>query len=342
MNEETKERLIEVLSIQSVSYNQELMFDYIISKVKDYQYYIDEGNIYVTKGIADIYPCVVSHMDTVHDIVEDLIVLEFNGNLTGFNRVQMEQTGIGGDDKVGIFIALECLERFDNIKLAFFRDEEVGCIGSYVCDTDFFTDCSFILQCDRRGNSDFVTNASGVQLSGKDFQDDIKEILDSYGYKFANGMMTDVMAIKENGVKCAMANMSCGYYNPHTAQEFVNTDDVMYCLYMVEQIIYSLGDKQYLCEYVPKPKYVAPKYTSPKYTNYAVKSIHQPKLDNWSDRGWDSYYDWDYKKEEKYLDCEDCGKPCEKEELTYLHEYNAAVCKSCHDSFENAKYNELW
>ena len=259
------EKLLEVLSIQSVSHDQFRMFAYIIRQVNQIpnaKYWVVDGNIYIEKGYADDYPCMVAHMDTVHDIVEDLHPIEFNGMITGFNRVKMEQTGIGGDDKVGIYIALECLREFDNIKVAFFRDEEVGCLGSYVADMGFFADCKFVLQCDRKGNDDFVINASGVELSSKNFQDDVLPIISNYGYKFAQGMMTDVMALKENGIRCSVANMSCGYYRPHCADEYVDIYDVMQCLDMCITIIrYCNGNYKHKA----KPRYVAPALPYGKY-----------------------------------------------------------------------------
>ena len=83
------------------------MFAFIIRKISgmpNVSFFVQDGNIYITKGEAKNYPCVVAHMDTVHKIVEDLYVLQVGHKLTGFNRIKMEQTGIGGDDKVGIFI----------------------------------------------------------------------------------------------------------------------------------------------------------------------------------------------------------------------------------------------
>lgn len=259
------EKLLEVLSIQSVSHDQFRMFAYIIrqvSQIPNAKYWVVDGNIYIEKGYADEYPCMVAHMDTVHDIVEDLHPIEFNGMITGFNRVKMEQTGIGGDDKVGIYIALECLREFDNIKVAFFRDEEVGCLGSYVADMGFFADCKFVLQCDRKGNDDFVINASGVELSSKTFQDDVLPIVKGYGYKFAHGMMTDVMALKENGIRCSVANMSCGYYRPHSADEYVVIDDVMECLQMCKTIIFCCTGNY---KHKAKPRYTAPASAYGKY-----------------------------------------------------------------------------
>ena len=295
------EKLKEVLSIQSESYNQWRMFAYIIRQLQDIpdtDYFVVNGNIYIQRGDADTYPCMVAHMDTVHDIVEDLHPVYINGNITGFNRVTMEQTGIGGDDKVGIYIALECLRTFDNIKIAFFRDEEVGCVGSYDAHMHFFKDCRFVLQCDRKGNKDFVTDASGVELSSKAFQDDILPIIGSFGYSFAHGMMTDVMALKESGIRCSVANMSCGYYNPHCHTEYVNVADVENCLDMCKTIIRT-------CTSVYKHKY-KPRWSTPKSYSYTAKSYTPAKAQPTNDRiYWEDDFGYDKRiYGETY--CSDC------------------------------------
>ena len=297
------EKLKEVLSVQTSSYEQFRMFAYIVRQLQtipDTEYYTTNGNLYVQRGKGlGKYPCIVAHMDTVHDIVEDLYPVEIDGNITGFNRVTMEQTGIGGDDKVGIYIALECLREFDNIKVAFFRDEEVGCLGSYEAHMDFFSDCKFVLQCDRRGDGDFITSASGVELSSDDFQRDVLPIISGYGYTFASGMMTDVMALKENGIRCSVANMSCGYYNPHTPQEYVNVWDVENCLDMCKTII-RYCTKSYKHKY--KPRWTAPL----PYTKYSKSSNNwdwsSPKKEN-NTICWDKY---DNMKYEKDTYCQDC------------------------------------
>ena len=325
-----KHKLIEVLSIQSESYNQYRMFAYIIRELNRLgcTYYTHDGNIYATKGNADKFPCVVSHMDTVHDIGEDLTVLDIDGVLTGFNCYTMTQSGIGGDDKVGVFVCLQALDKCDNIKAVFFRDEEVGCGGSYQADKDFFTDCKFVLQCDRRGNTDFVINASGYELSNSLFQDDVLPILTKYGYSFSDGAMTDVMALKSLGIPCSMANISCGYYNPHMDNEYVVIGDVYNVLDMVLDIIHELPNKDY--SFVSKTK----------STNYNSRSIgYQPRpwtnvkpADHWND--WCETYD--YNKSYGVTDsfCEGCGVTHNSEDLRLAADVNAMVCKDCFDLFE--------
>ena len=319
-------KLTDVLSVQSASYDQWRMFAYIIRQAQEYDFYVHDGNIYIEKGDALQKPCIVAHMDTVHNIVEDLSIIDIDGKLTGFNKVQMTQTGIGGDDKVGIFIALECLHHFDNIKVAFFRDEEVGCVGSGLADMPFFDDCTFVLQCDRKGNKDFITNASGTELSSSIFQKTIKKTIKKYGYSFANGMMTDVMTLKQNGLKVSCANISCGYYNPHCENEYVVVDDVMNCLSMVMDIISSFGTEQFIHEYVPK--YTNTRWDDTGWTSY-----------KWNNKNWNTAYDekpktvhWkDLWSEETSEDvtidcCPSCGTTGR---LKYDHYFASHLCEEC-------------
>lgn len=327
-------RLKEVLKIQSESGNQWLMFAYIVRRLKSLgiDYYVYNGCIYAQKGEAKTFPCIVSHMDTVHDIVSDLTVLEIEGKLTGFNAKTMKQTGIGGDDKVGIFIALECLESFSNIKAVFFRDEEIGCDGSYDPHHEFFDDCGFVLQCDRKGYGDFIIDASGTKLSGKDFQKAVKPTLQRYGYDFENGMMTDVMALKECGIKCAMANISCGYYNPHSASEYVIIKEVSLVLQMVKELITSLEGQAFYQAY--KTKSYSGSYTKSFYKDYYKGKEYDLKKEG------EGYFDdWEYApskdKTEDY-----CGACSDLKLLEYVPEYHASLCKECIKDYKSAGYLE--
>lgn len=353
-----KERLINTLQVQSESYKQFRMFAYIIRQLSDIgcDYYVHNGNIYATKHTNEVqsyYPCMVAHMDTVHDIQSDFHVMEFNDRLTAFNRRTMRQTGIGGDDKVGIYIALEALRKFDNIKAAFFRDEEVGCEGSYSPHHSFFGDCGFIIQCDRKGNTDFITEASGITLAGKAFKKAVKSIIYKYGYDFERGLMTDVMALKENYIDAAMCNISCGYYNPHCDYEYVSINDVAWCQNMVFEIIEALNDKPYRCYYqrnlksYGKSLYNADKGknkpTSPFNadsrnftTEHHVSKIKPLKMDMPFD-----YWENEFSKLRKKFDGDDhahdtyCDSCREHTLTTYIPEFRMNVCDTCLLSLDN-------
>lgn len=209
---------------------------------------VENGNVYGVKGEADVYPCLVAHTDTVHDIVpkNEYQVLRQDSFLFGWNPVRNTFTGVGGDDKVGIFLALSALAEYDAFKVAFFRDEEIGCVGSGLANMEFFKDCAFVLQGDRRGNDDFVNSIYGSSLYSWEFKKAIEPFLNKYGYKETSGALTDVYELTTKGVGLCVANFSCGYYNPHTAKEFIDVDDVQNILGLVLTIINELGDRQWV------------------------------------------------------------------------------------------------
>ena len=50
-------------------------------------------------------------------------------------------------------------------------------------------------------------------------------------------MITDVGELKHQGLPISCANISCGYYEPHTDNEFTVKADLQNCLALVEHII---------------------------------------------------------------------------------------------------------
>lgn len=207
---------------------------------------IDNGNVYAVKGEAEVFPCMVAHTDTVHDIVPQSLyrVIFANGQYKAINPSTNQPTGIGGDDKVGIYIALSALQHFKNIKVAFFRDEEIGCQGAQAADVAFFEDVGYIIECDRKGNNDAVRSINGTQLMNYDFEKLIKPVLDRYKYTLTVGNSTDVRVLKGK-VDVCMTNLSCGYYNPHFANEYIDRDDMMACKELAFDLIETLGETRH-------------------------------------------------------------------------------------------------
>lgn len=234
-----------IFEVQSSSGKCGEMNDFIqdyISSLNDDNILVEQdgvGNIYVTKGVATTYPCIVSHTDTVHDIIpkEDYMVIDNNKHFFAINKSKMDLTGIGGDDKCGIYTCLDNLIREPKIKLAFFVDEEIGCVGSSQADLSFFNDVSFILQADRKGYNDIVSNISGIEMFDADFLFKIDDTLNLYHRELNNGGMTDVMQLAEDGVQVSMANFSCGYYNPHSDSEYVVIDELILTSILFRDII---------------------------------------------------------------------------------------------------------
>ena len=147
-------------------------------------------------------------------------------------------------DLVGVFMCLNLLDTIDNIKVVFFLQEEIGCIGSNACDLDFFKDCKFIGQADRKGDSDFINYSNGVKLFDEEFSTFVAPILEGYKYKECTGIATDAGALSKRNVGIACFNISCGYHNPHTSTEYVVISEVQICYNVILDIILS-ANKQY-------------------------------------------------------------------------------------------------
>lgn len=257
------ELLKKLYMVSSPSRDEKDMFTFITEWMEQHgiECKVHDWGITATKGLSETYPCVVAHMDEVHDrhIGKRIFETE-NGLLFGYDILKGEQCGIGADDKNGIWVALKMLERLDAIKVAFFIGEEIGCMGSKQCDLGFFDDCRFVIQCDRRNGGDFITDA-GVELCSKEFVRDCN--IERFGYHEEHGLMTDVLELKERGLKVSAVNMSCGYYNPHTSEELTVFSQLENCLKFVEWICTNLTEVY--------------QHEAPRYGRYG-----------W--RGWDDWY----------------------------------------------------
>lgn len=335
MNQRLK-NLKDVMAVQTTSYDVKLMNKYIrgfVKNIPDCTLYKNQGNLYVTRGDADIYPCVVAHTDTVHDIEKEFHVQRHKDVLYAINE-NYERVGIGGDDKVGVFVALEILRTTPICKVAFFRDEEVGCVGSKLADMDFFKDVAFVLQCDRQGYSDFVNSIFYEKLFTDEFSKAIEPMLDNYSKVESDGGMTDVWQLTQNGLDVCCANMSCGYYDPHTDNEYIKINEVMLTLDLVKEICETLGDKKW--EISDRGGYYD-RYSGYGYGGYGRSRRNDNTYiyrryggggtkDEWED-------DWNSTpaKDETNLDGIVCTQCDGKDKVDYDDSFDAYWCYGCED-----------
>jgi putative aminopeptidase FrvX len=253
--------LKEVLSIPTVTYNEGKMVDFIVNwlTTNNIPFYKDSNNnIYATKKTdnVDYYPCVVAHTDTVHDIdtiniIEKMLPNEqkvLKESLTAIND-DGEQTGIGGDDKCGVYACLELLKELPNLKSAFFVSEETGCHGSRKADPNFFKDVGYCIQFDAPGNSMVTEYCMGVKLFDREdeFFKSCDEILtESFDNrnKYYSHPYTDVYALKTK-FDFSCINFAIGYYNYHRKNEYVVIEDVYNGIDTGKKMIEKLGYKKY-------------------------------------------------------------------------------------------------
>ena len=243
------------------------------------------GNVYVTKGLTDLYPCMVAHLD-INQTKRDNVTLHVSGDIMfGFDSDEGVQAGMGADDGCGIALAYEMFKRFDNIKLFFPKNEEVGCIGSNNCDTTFFTNCSMILQGDRRSyTTDLITHTNGIQTCSKEFVNAASEIMDRFGYSENRGVCTDIGAIKKDSIVDSIAcNISIGYFNEHSDEEVISIKAYYNAVNFVYNLVKELGNQKW--HHIHQPKQLD------LFNNGKTKS----KIDQgWSGSSSFSNYDFGY------------------------------------------------
>jgi len=236
----------ETLEVQSKSGNEKRMKKF----VKEYLTGIglkpfgDKfGNIYCHKGDKSKgRPFVVAHLDTVHKVDKNVKTF-FNGSFFyAFDMVQMSQRGVGGDDKVGIWAALAAITEFDDISIALFVQEEVGCKGSRNANMDNLKKANWLVQLDRKGSLDFIT----ANMASDDFISDMTPIAESYGMaNTTQSTITDVSALYQRSVGVSAVNISSGYYWPHSDAEVVNWEDAYASLSLMYEMIGNHGHKKY-------------------------------------------------------------------------------------------------
>lgn len=258
-----KELTLEFMKVPTVSYNEVMVQAFIKKFAIDNE--IDcledsKGNLYLTKGKSDVYPCITAHMDSVqpHEkYIKNgklLDVIELTVNVTNSEtkekelctKVYAEGVGLGCDDKCGIAIALSMIKKLDILKCAFFVEEEVGCLGSAFLDYEFFSNVGYVIGYDSPEVNRAAHTCSGVQLFTKEFHEKhIKDICEKWGVtKFYSEPYTDVKNIREDiPVQCM--NFGSGYYNMHSPLEYCILEHMDNACGMGLDIIQSLGNVRY-------------------------------------------------------------------------------------------------
>lgn len=282
------ELLKEVLSISAPSEQEEDAIMYVTkwvkknipkAKVKADKY----GNLYVTKGKAEFYPTFVGHLDDVHSYYPNKKILELDDWLYAMNPDDGQQIGTAGDDKVGMYLCLESLRTYDNVKAFFPVEEELGTIGTGQCDMSFFDDSQYVIQSDRRGNEDIVVSSYSTKMTSKVFNKVAAAVGKPYGYKLCHsGGLTDVITLKQQGLNVCSINIASGYYQPHTSSETVSISDVSDMVAIVSDLVDELGDK------VWKHKYKKADY-SKQYKSWGNDYYNQVRT--WNKGSESSYYD---------------------------------------------------
>ena len=236
------ELLKQLYKIISKSGMEDKIKSFVLDCLVDVQMSIttDEiGNLFITKGEAESYPCVAAHLDEIHTPCEREVVID--GDIVYTVDRLWNRVGCGADDKNGLWIILNLLKSEPVLKVALFVQEErtgniAGCRGARVCDLSFFDGVKYVIECDRKGASDVVSIGKGeILLCDSDFIP--QSILKKYGYEMVRGGKTDVVELKIRGLHIPVCNIGCGYYDAHKKSEYTKFSELKICLDFVKHII---------------------------------------------------------------------------------------------------------
>lgn len=236
MRDKLKFRLKKLLDIHGISGQETLVRQYVKKEIKnkvDNVIIDDYGNLLATKvfGEAKGNPVIMlnAHMDTVKATNRDKIVVEQNGVFRAYYHGKT--TVLGADDRAGIAIVLSILDNVPSsfegtLKLSFTREEEIGCIGASRIDKKFYNDVDLNITFDRRGNKDIVVGTWGAPFCSNVVGHTLENIAkrNNFDYRCVSGGVSDAYEFSYKGINSV--NLSVGYENEHTSNEFLVYKDL--------------------------------------------------------------------------------------------------------------------
>lgn len=166
-----------------------------INLTKDYLY--AQGKIPVL---------LVAHADTVHLEKPKICI-----NLT--TKKVTAPNGLGADDRAGVLAITEILNRGYKPSVLITTSEEIGAKGAHAFCNDFEDlEVKYMIELDRKGKNDAVF----YDCDNPNFT----KYIESFGFKEEIGSFTDISIIAPH-FKVAAVNLSVGYYNQHTKNEYL-------------------------------------------------------------------------------------------------------------------------
>lgn len=240
-----KEKLIKLLNIPGESRNEHdirHVLEKKLRKLASYQFTDQKGNLlgYVQCGVG---PTILlsAHMDTYERIKADREIIE-NGHI-----LRSSKGILGADDRAGIAIIMEVISRVHKtnfngtLKFALTVEEEIGLQGSVEMDREFIKDVDAAIVLDRKGTRDIVTSFFGMvpyckaefgQLFTK-----AGHLAGMHDWKVTYGGSSDARVFAEKGIPSV--NLSVGYGNEHTDQEFVDYRAAYDTVRLVEMVLHK-------------------------------------------------------------------------------------------------------
>lgn len=251
---------------------------------------------------GDIPVAICAHMDTVFKAPPKDIYYDREQN------VIWSPTGLGADDRAGIFSIIKILNDGFKPTVLFLSDEERGALGAEQLVKDFIVpnnEINFVIELDRRGTNDCVF----YDCCNEDFVN----FIERFGFTESFGTFSDISEICP-GWGVAGVNLSIGYEDEHTTSEILRVNPMLDTIRKVEKI---LRQKE-----LPFFKYV-------HNPSAFYSSLYSYNLDD-DLTGWYNHYGSDY-----YI-CDYCGIPLHDYELIPAKDPEGKIKYYCPDCCADA------
>lgn len=219
--------------------DKDVLKTYLYQKLQKYylaESIIEADGFVYAKGTCPIL--LTAHMDTVHkETVKDFYELKYyNKERKRTEHKISSPQGIGGDDRCGIYMILTILKETEfRPSILFCEDEEIGSVGSdkFLKHKDLVKEISelkYFIELDRANAYDAVYYDCGNRL----FQGYVEE----FGFEEHWGSFSDISNLSPK-TDVASVNLSCGYYEAHTIEEYVIVEEMYDTIRKVTEM---LGD----------------------------------------------------------------------------------------------------
>lgn len=224
-----RENLLEtLLSIPGTSGNEGEIRSFLLALLKAKLNKIDVdgyGNLIGYKRYGGFGPTILlsAHMDIYKELIPGSKIIKEN------DRWYKDKGILGADDRAGIAMILELLDglrvnKFNGaLKVIITVEEEIGLHGARHIEPSFLWDIDYAIMLDRKNQGNLVTRSSTTiyasDLYGKYFEDIAERIGLGHVYKTCEGGSSDLKVWSAHDIDSI--NISIGYYNEHTEDEYL-------------------------------------------------------------------------------------------------------------------------
>lgn len=311
--------LMALLQIHSPSGSESKVAAYLYVQLKNLMgdvTFDSYGNLLAQKKYGDSgYTVLLSaHMDTVAHVPPIPTWRK------GKKEIYTQSTSaLGGDDKCGLAAHLAVIRQLNKqtdfkgtIKVCFSREEEAGCIGAEEAvkrNPEWFNGIDAAIVIDRRGGYDVVDSNGWNNFCSDGYADFWLDMAEETGFCAAReaGTISDTMVFSELGINGV--NLSAGYYNAHTAQEYIVMAELRRTTQWVINALNHIEDYGKF----PAFDYEEKSTRALDYFSYLFK-------DNYSGR----------KDDDELAYCEDCDMLFSVSDMT-IDEDDRIVCTDCYE-----------